>query len=374
MVFTTGSINNILDTQIAQNQFNSMSAISLISQRLLEQSKENSPELAVDFEKPDIRKATKAITKMVAFKEKISDSVSVITKAKDAINWAKTYLNRAKTDLNFILGSSSEIDRAAAASSFNEHLRNINAKIDGANQIIDFKNVNLIGNTEGPDWDTDNVFLPSNLSGGGIIQVDGNYLGIDFQVIDTDGFQWRLDGIDNTFYQYDISDTSKRTGQSISSDGLTIETYNPNTGAVTFGGTGSLTGTLQRAGLNLLTSEYYNNFSDDTSVQTAISDIDKALALINTKGSSILTDAALLEGRIKITDAKLKNLEAEKKLLISEEIDESKALSKAEDTKVRLALMKIDLISQANNGLVENMLMLSNGPQKASGLFGLMGY
>ena len=275
MVFTTGSINNILDTQIAQNQFNSMSAISLISQRLLEQSKENSPELAVDFEKPDIRKATKAITKMVAFKEKISDSVSVITKAKDAINWSKTYLNRAKCC-----------------------------------QMIDFKNVNLIGNTEGPDWDTDNVFLPSNLSGGGIIQVDGNYLGIDFQVIDTDGFQWRLDGIDNTFYQYDISDTSKRTGQSVSSDGLTIETYNPNTGAVTFGGTGSLTGTLQRAGLNLLTSEYYNNFSDDTSVQTAISDIDKALGLINTKGSSILTDAALLEGRIKITDAKLKNLEA----------------------------------------------------------------
>ena len=72
--------------------------------------------------------------------------------------------------------------------------------------------------------------------------------------------------------------------------------------------------------------------------------------------------------------AKLKNLEAEKILLISEEIDESKALSKAEDTKVRLALMKIDLISQANNGLVENMLMLSNGPQKASGLFGLMVY
>mgnify|MGYP003307398848 CR=1 FL=1 len=118
-----------------------------------------------------------------------------------------------------------------------------------------------------------------------------------------------------------------------------------------------MTGTLQRTGLNLLTSEYYNNFSDDTSVQTAISDIDKALGLINTKGSSILTDAALLEGRIKITDAKLKNLEAEKKLLKSEEIDESKALSKAEDTKVRLALMKIDLISQANNGLVENMLM-----------------
>ena len=374
MVITTGSINGILDTQIAQNQFNSMSAISLISERLLERSKEDSPDLAVDFDRPDIRKATKTITKMVAFKEKISDSVSVITKAKDAINWAKTYLNRAKTDLNLILGSTSETDRAAAASSFDEHLKNIDAKVDGANQIIDFKNVNLVGNTEGPDWNTDDIFLPSKHSGGEIIEVEGSFLGVDFQVIDPNGFHWRLDGIDNTFYQFDKDETAKRTGQSIPANGLTVEAYDPNTGAVTYGGTGSLTGTLQRAGLNLLSSEYYGNLRDDTSVQTAISDIDDALTLINTKGSSILTDAALLEGRIKIADTKINSLEAEKQFMISEELDASKALSKAADTKLRLALINIDMMSQANSGLVENMLTLSNGPQKAAGLFGLMGY
>ena len=60
--------------------------------------------------------------------------------------------------------------------------------------------------------------------------------------------------------------------------------------------------------------------------------------------------------------------------MISEELDASKALSKAADTKLRLALINIDMISQANSALVENMLTLSNGPQKAAGLFGLMGY
>jgi len=35
MAITNGSINGIVDTQLLHNQFNSMSAISLITQRLL---------------------------------------------------------------------------------------------------------------------------------------------------------------------------------------------------------------------------------------------------------------------------------------------------------------------------------------------------
>ena len=107
MDITTGSINGIVDTQLSLNQFNSMSAISLISQRLLERSKEDGADEAVNFERPEILRATRRISKMLGFKEKISDSVSAVTKAKDAINWTKTYLTRAKTDRNTIVGSSS---------------------------------------------------------------------------------------------------------------------------------------------------------------------------------------------------------------------------------------------------------------------------
>ena len=374
MAITNESINSIVDTQLSRNQFNSMSAISLISQRLLERSKEESADVAVNFESPAILRATREISKMVAFKERISDSVSAVSKAKDAINWTKTYLNRAKTDLNNILGSSSSGDRTAAATSFDGHLSNINGKVNGANQLVGFNNINLIGNTEGPDWKTDDIYTPTSNAGGGILEIKGAFLGVDFQVTDTNGLHWRLDAIDKTFYQYSSDGTGKRTGQSMPAEGITIESYDPISGAITYGGTGTLDGTLQRVGLNILTSEYYKNFADDASVQTAIGDIDKALAILNVEGNSIKADAAILEGRIKLVDAKINSFETEKDLIVSEEVDASNAVTKAADLKLRMSLINLDLLSAASNGLVENMLSLSRGPQKASGLFGLMGY
>ena len=374
MAITNESINGIVDTQLSHNQFNSMSAISLISQRLLERSKEDSADVAVNFENPAILRATREISKMVAFKERISDSVSAVSKAKDAINWTKTYLNRAKTDLSNILGSSSSADRTAAATRFDEHLSNINGKVNSANQLVGFNNINLIGNTEGPDWKTDDIYTPTSNAGGGILEIKGAFLGVDFQVTDTNGLHWRLDAIDKTFYQYSSDGTGKRTGQSMPAEGMTIESYDPISGAITYGGTGTLDGTLQRVGLNILTSEYYKNFADDASVQTAIGDIDKALAILNVEGSSIKADAAILEGRIKLVDAKINSFEAEKDLIVSEEIDASNAVTKAADLKLRMSLINLALLSAASNGLVENMLSLSRGPQKASGLFGLMGY
>ena len=75
---------------------------------------------------------------------------------------------------------------------------------------------------------------------------------------------------------------------------------------------GSLSGSLTRAGLGLLQSQYYDNFADDTSVQTAINDVDAALITLSRKGASIIADAALLEGRIDLVNSKIENFEDEK--------------------------------------------------------------
>ena len=98
------------------------------------------------------------------------------------------------------------------------------------------------------------------------------------------------------------------------------------------------------------------------------------MAILNVEGSSIKADAAILEGHIKLVDAKINSFEAEKDLIVSEEIDASNAVTKAADLKLRMSMINLDLLSSASNGLVENMLSLSRGPQKASGLFGMMGY
>ena len=374
MAITPGSIHSIVETQLAKNQFNSMASIAMISQRLIERSREDSADVAVDFDRGDLIRATQGIARMVAFKEKISDSVGASSKAKDAINSVKNYLTKAKTQLNQILGSTSGADRSAVANDFNGHLKDINAKVNGASQQVGAGKLNLVGDTKGPDWKTDDIFSPTSDTGSNFVRIEGAFLGVDFSVTDTDGFNWRLDDIDNTFYQYELDGSGQRTGQSMPSEGLTIESYDPSNGAITYGGTGSLSGTLERVGLNLLTSEYYNDFVDDTAVTTAINDIDNALAIVTQKGSSIMADAAVLKGRVNLIDSKIKNLKDEKNIIMSEELEESVAVSKAADLKLNLAINKINLLSQAGNGLIENLLSLSNGPQKAPGLLGLMGY
>ena len=67
-------------------------------------------------------------------------------------------------------------------------------------------------------------------------------------------------------------------------------------------------------------------------------------------------------------------MEDEKLRIKDEELAASSAKTMAADLKIRLALNNINMLSQASNGLLENMLTLSAGPPKALGVFGLLGY
>lgn len=369
------SITEIVNTHLARNQFNSQDSIALITRKLVERNREERADVAVDFERADYLRASKEIARMTKFKDKVADNVAAANKARSALEWTEKYLNNAKTELNQILGSTSSTDRAAAADAFDGFIRDINSRVSGANVTVDgYRNVNLVGNTQGPDWITDTIFTPTSDKGAGFAVIEGSFLGIDFQVTDAAGLNWRLDGRDNTFYQYKNDSSGEQTGLSIPAEGLTVDSYDAATGAVTYGGSGSLSGTVTRVGLGLLQSQYYGDFTNDTSVQAAINDIDAALSTLARKGAPIIADTALLEGRIDLVNSKIENFEDEKDRIRAEELDASKAVSKAADVKLRLALDNINLLSSLNNGLVENMLALSTGPSKAQGVFGMMGY
>ena len=375
MAMSSGSITEIVNTQLARNQFNSKDSIALITKKLVERNREERANVAVDFQRADYVRASREIARMTSFKEKVADNVAVAHKARSALEWSEKYLNNAKTELNKILGSTSSADRSATAEAFDGFIREINSRVSGANVTVDgYRNVNLVGNTQGPDWPTDTIFTPTSDKGAGFAVIEGAFLGIDFQVTESGGLNWRLDGGDNTFYQYKNDGSGERTGLSVPAEGLTVDNYNAATGDITYGGSGSLSGTLTRAGLGLLQSQYYGDFADDASVQTAINDIDAALSTLARKGAPIIADAALLEGRIDLVNSKIENFEDEKDRIRAEELDASKAVSKAADVKLRLALDNINLLSSLNNGLVENMMALSAGPSKAQGLFGMLGY
>lgn len=367
------TINEFVNIQLSMNQFNQMDSIVNITRKLVERLQEDRRGTAINFDRADLFRNNRAKAKLIAFKEKIADNVAAAVKAQKAIEWVDKNLLAMKNQLELLLGTTSDESRTATAASFNEHLSELNAKVDGANHTINYRNINLVGNVTSTSFKTDDLYSPTS-PGGSYRLIEGTYLGTNYTITDSDGNLWRLNEGDSQYEQIASDGTDVKTGIVLSTEGLTIDSYDATTGDVTFGGSGSLTGTINKGGLGVMKSEFYNDFADDASVQAAIDDINAAIVYAGSKGSSIKANAVLLDGNISLTKLKIEKLERERANIIAEEFDATTAAARAANLKMQLAINNINMLTSASNGLVENMINLVNGPQKAGGLFGMMGF
>lgn len=375
MAIGLGSITEIVNTQLSMNQMNNMGSLVTLTEQLVQRLNEQKADQAVNFEdNADYRRSRRETVKLQAFKEKIADSVSAATKAKNAASFIETYLDSMKTELQTILGSGSAEERAAAATEFDKLYADINARADGANQFVNHQNINLIGNTTGPDWDTKTLYTPTNQSGG-YVAIEGAYLGTEQEVIDASGFAWRYDEGNNVYKQYINDGTGVATGSEISATDMTVQSFDHATDSVTLSnGTDTITGTLNRGGLGVLSSEYYSSFADDTAVQEAIDDIDAAIIYFDTKSSRLTANASLLQSNTYLIKEQIARLEKETAEIVTLEIQENGARNRAANAKFAFAINNINMISQNNQGLIQNMMELASPQESAGGLFGMMGF
>ena len=171
--------------------------------------------------------------------------------------------------------------------------------------------------------------------------------------------------------------TGTKTGKEIPTENMTISSFEASgeTDAITISnGSETLSGTLNRGGLKILQAQYYKNFSDDVSIQNAINDIDKAIIYFDTKAARIRGNTTLLQGNNDLIKEQVAKLEKEVADIVSLEIKENGAKSRAEGLKFAITLNNMNLVSQNNQALIQNMLQAAQGPGDASGIFGLMGY
>jgi hypothetical protein len=367
-----GSINDVLSAQLSRNQSNSMESLVLITQQLVARMEDERREQAVNFERSDLVEANRKKASLLRFKSRVADNVTAATKAKSAIEWSTRILGQMKTELQSLLGSTDAAARTAGAASFNAQLADLNARVDGANQLIGVRNVNLIGNTSGPGFATDDIFSATSERGGQVM-IEGAYMGTHFNIEDSDGFLWRYDDSTKAYVQFQSDGTGERTGSTMATEGLTISSYDHDTGAVQFGGTGSLTGTVVQGGIGVLTSEFYSDLADDTAVQQAIDDIDAAVNTVAQRGAPITADATLIDGNVQLVNEKVRQLDGERRRIMDEELDATAAVNKASGLKLRLTINNINILSQMSSGLVENMMQLTNGPSAGPGVFGILG-
>jgi len=369
------SVSDVVNAQVSSNELSGMSSLVTITEKLVERMNKEKASQAVDFDNNvDYRRAKSKIAKIQSFKNRISDSVSTASKAETAMGWIEKHVDDMRTNLLSTLGSASDEDRKNAANEFDRLWGRINSRADSANQTINYINYNLIGNTYGPDWKTEDVYTQTNQSGGYTI-IRGAYLGSQFAIKDAEGYYWRLIENEEVYKKFDSTGSS--TGAKISSKDMIISDFDAsnNDDAVTLSnGTDTISGTLDRGGLGILNSEYYNKFTDDTSIQNAIDDIDKAIIYFDAKAARLKGNAALLHSNDDLMKEQIAQLEKEVADIVTTEIKENGAKSKAAQLKLAITINNLNLVSQNNQGLIQNMLQAAQGPGEAFGIFGLMGY
>jgi hypothetical protein len=281
-------------------------------------------------------------------------------------------MDTMRTKLQSTLGSTSIEDRENTAAEFGKLWDKINTKADGANHIMNYQNINLIGNAAGPDWKTEDIYTRTSQNGG-YTTIEGAYLGSNFELVDIEGYSWKIARNDEVYKQY--TDTGSATGKEISTKDITVSSFDASTDNLTLSnGIETLSGTLNRGGLKILQAQYYNNFTDDNSIQNAINDIDKAIIYFDTKAARIRGNTTLLQGNNDLVKEQIAKLEKEVADIVTVEIRENAARSRAEGLKFAMTLNNMNLISQNNQGLIQNMLQAAQGPGAASGVWGLLGY
>ena len=367
------TIQSYVELALAKNQTNSMESLVLISRKLVERMNAERRESAVDFNRYDLVRAKSEKASLLQFKAKIADNLSAVSKAKGAIEWIDSRLDRMLVDLQAILGSSDPDARAAAAAAFDEDLDFINSKADGAGQRIGNRTVNLIGNASVDDFSVSDLYTRTSKSGGSAM-IEGIYMGARYNVEDAEGDIWRYDEPSDSFVEYSSGDSSSPTGESIAAEGLTLDSFDSTTGAVVFGGTGSLQGTIVRGGIGVLEAGFYNDFADDAAVQRAIDDVTAAIDYVASKGPAIKATAALLQASNQMMSERVSNLSEEIAAITKEEVDETAAKAKAARLKLSLAVNNINLVTQQSTGLIQNLLDLTQGLGAAPGVFGVQGY
>ncbi len=367
-------IGDVVSTYLVQNQTKSMDSIALISRQLVARMKSERKEVAVDFTRPDLARANSEKARLIEYKTKVADELSLMTKAKGAVEWATAKLNTMTAKAQAILGSTDPDERAAFAKEFNEALQFINDKVDGAGQKIGYQNVNLVGDVDQSTFKPDNLYIHTGDKGGRTM-VEGAYMGSHYNIVDEDGYVWTYAAKEQAFVQRENTPSATATGNKIAFNGLLVNSFDPDTNEVTLGGTGGgLTGTVQRGGIGVLDSKFYGDFATDADVQNAIDDMLAGMDYVKQKGAMIKTDATIMLNANKSIQARVSNLNKDIDQITREELDDATAKGKAANLKLQLAINNINLVTQHNNALVQNLLDMTAGPAAPPGVFAQLGY
>ncbi len=188
--------------------------------------------------------------------------------------------------------------------------------VDQINRIADTysKSYNPIGNVVGTDWTPNTISFQTDLAGNETTMA-GTHIGSDYYIESDDGTQWVPDPGSSSITQYTVyntenePDSTKAGGFASTRTGLRLDSYDPETGAITMtvdseNTPQTVTGTLKTGGLDLMQSWFYGNLDTEEGRAAAVAAIDHADIMITAAESKMVSMAASVKAAdLKTTDA-----------------------------------------------------------------------
>lgn len=302
---------------------------------------------AVDFNDPRLSRPQAERDKLAADKAAFVDEATLMTSVVNQLNRIQATLVSLKAKLASLSSSSSASDRQSAAAELDEDLRIVNGY---ANNAGDFGK-NPIGRPQNANFKVADVITSAGSSGG--LYIPGKFSGSDFTITDSNGKTWSLDRSTQTLNQYD-SWPDQGAGASYAGDDVSIDSYDESTGAITLNTPGGqVSGTVQKFGVGMLDSFFYNDFASDSDIARAQADVDSALAKLAINQATFGGAAATLNGYLNGLNTKINNLDTKISDVTKQMIDERGAADKALKTKIQIQQQMLALTVNSSGAMVD---------------------
>ena len=235
------------------------------------------------------REATRQVQGFTKLKVKQDRAVRTIEKAVERLTEMKNILLEAR---ELIInaqetGVTAEAQRDLA-NSFDQKLGKLNLRAKGAGNF----GVNLIGASIRDIFDAND--LEVQIRPGSLVTTSyfGKFLGSDYVVTDGSSNTFLPNIFGSTLVQFPSTD-SNDTGTLLQNDDTVVIDYDTGALSITRNGAGSpeLSGTLERKGLGILHSYFYENFQTTAGRDQALTETDAGL-------SKLRTQIALFESKL----------------------------------------------------------------------------
>lgn len=303
---------------------------------------------------------------LVSRKDRLTEAVSVISKAMTQIDYLKGHLDYLRDRITEL--EATTISAATMSTEWDNKMRKINELVADADVTFSaagglYFEHNLIQSTSRTGYGTHSLLAPYNAQGDSL-EVTGVYLGTDHYVTDGDGEFWLSDNgfrinedASATMAEYtSYPDTPTGTSTALSNMSLTDYTSDSSITFDTDTETG-ITGAITRGGLKLVDSWLYEDFGNQTAIDRAKDDLDFAESLLYLTHADFRNSKATLESRASVFDANILGISAEIAAELEDLRDDASAGLLATELEFAIAQFGFALLAARGNALISGFLL-----------------